>query len=429
MEIMISTRISGIGNAYLRPWMTIMAIVLLTGSSHAQFRLSAEFRPRSEYSHGYATLAAEDQKPSFFTNQRTRLNADFKGAGIQTKLVLQDVRIWGNQAQQTANEELAVSIHEAWAEAGLGKNLSLRLGRQELVYDNSRILGNSGWLQQARSHDLALLKFRGYVEAHLGVAYHESGNRKNNIYSGPDAYKFLQFVWINKSFGNFKLSLLGVNNGIPSNITNQRGEIIAQKIRYTQTFGPYLEYTAGRFSLSGNAYYQTGKLVNGKSVSAFEYLIESTWNPGSNLTLGAGYEELSGTSAAEPGTKATSFATLYSSGHKFNGHMDYFYAGNHSGSVGLRDLYFKAGYKIQRINLGLDLHRFWAQADLAGDPDRSLGTEFDFYTGYKINESIELNVGYSHLLPASTLEILKGGNADAVQNWGWIMFTFKPVFL
>ncbi len=410
---------------------TIILIALITLSSQgfAQFRLSAEYRPRTEYSHGYSTLAAEDQKPSLFTNQRTRLNLDFKGGGITSKLVLQDVRIWGSQAQMNSNEDFAISIHEAWAEAALGKSLSIRLGRQELAYDNGRLFGNAGWLQQARSHDLALLKFTGYVEAHLGVAYHESGNRKNNIYAGPDAYKFMQFIWINKNFGDLKVSLLGINNGIPQNTTNSQGLILSQKIRFTQTFGPYAEYSAGKFGISGNVYYQMGKLVNGKNLSAYEYLLEATWKLSDKFSLGAGYEELSGTHAEESDTKANSFLPLYGTAHKFNGHMDYFYAGNHFASVGLRDLYFKVGYKIKGISLGLDVHHFIAQADLSGNPDRKLGNEFDFYTGYRISESVELNAGYSHLLPTETLQVLKGGSVEAVQNWGWIMFTFKPVFL
>jgi len=403
--------------------------LLMSVGAFAQFRLSAEFRPRMEYSHGYSTLAAEDQKPSLFTSQRTRLNAEFQATGIQTKLVLQDARIWGSQPQQVGNEDFGVSVHEAWAEAVLSKSISIRLGRQELVYDNSRIFGNAAWLQQARSHDLALLKFAGYVNVHLGAAYHESGNRKNNFYSGPDAYKFLQFIWINKNFGDFKVSVLGINNGIPQNTLNSKGEVIAQKTKFTQTFGPYFEYTAGKFNFAGNVYYQMGELVNGKTLAAYEYLIEGTWKAGKDFTLGAGFEELSGTDESDASTKANSFSTLYSSGHKFNGHMDYFYAGNHGASVGLRNLYFKAGYKLFGINLGLDIHKFWAQANLGDYPDKDFGTEFDFYTGYKISESVEINFGYSHLLPTETLEHLKGGSADATQNWGWIMFTFKPTFL
>lgn len=402
------------------------ALLLLGGSTFAQFRLSAEFRPRTEYSHGYATLADMDQKPSLFTSQRTRLNFEFKASGIQTKLVLQDVRIWGSQAQQNLNEDFAVSIHEAWGEVNFSPSLSLRLGRQELVYDNSRILGNSAWNQQARSHDLALLKYKGYVDVHLGVAYNESGDRKNNIYSGPNAYKFMQFLWINKNFDDLKVSLLGINDGRPVNTTDENSDIISQKTVFTQTVGPWFEYKLGKLLLTGNAYYQAGKLVNGKDLSAYEYLFETSWRPAGDLLLGAGFEELSGTDQAAAVNTAHSFNPLYATGHKFNGHMDYFYAGNHLGSVGLRDLYARIGYKVKGVDLGLDIHKFWAQSDLELTTQKDLGYEFDFYAGYKLNESVELNLGYSHLLATETLELLKGGHADGTQNWAWVMFTFKP---
>jgi hypothetical protein len=74
------------------------------------------------------------------TAQRTRLNALFSTEGIQTKLVLQDVRYWGSQPQLVANEDYATSVHEAWAEVNAFSNFSLRAGRQELVYDDHRIL-------------------------------------------------------------------------------------------------------------------------------------------------------------------------------------------------------------------------------------------------------------------------------------------------
>ncbi len=389
-------------------------------------RISAELRPRTEYSHGYSTLAAPEQKPSLFTSQRTRLNMDFRVGKVQSRISLQDTRIWGNQPQQVTNEDFAVSVHEAWAETPLVKDLSLRLGRQELSYDNSRIFGNSNWNQQARSHDLALLKYKGFVEVHFGVAYHESGNRKNNFYSGPDAYKFMQLLWMNKSFGNLKVSVLGVNNGLPLNTLNGKGEITDQEIRFNQTVGSYAEYKAGKLSFAGNAFYQTGRLVNGKTLSAFEYLLEATWKPGESFTLTAGFEELSGTDEVDFATKANSFLPLFSSGHIFNGHMDYFYAGNHTATVGLRDLFVKTRYPIKGINLGLDIHQFWAQADLKDSPAKMLGTELDFYAGYKINEVTELNIGYSHMLPTETLQILKGGSADATQNWAWVMVTFRP---
>jgi hypothetical protein len=122
-----------VGNAFFLP------------EVHAQFILSGEFRPRTEFSRGYKSLAVEDQNMSTATAQRTRLNALYSTDPVKAKLVLQDVRFWESQPQLVANEDYATSVHEAWAEVKLAENFSLKAGRQELVYDDSRIFGNVGW--------------------------------------------------------------------------------------------------------------------------------------------------------------------------------------------------------------------------------------------------------------------------------------------
>ena len=66
-------------------------LIFISVEGFAQFSLSGEIRPRSEYSHGYGSLAGIDQKPSLFTSQRARLNFFYKSDKIETKLVIQDV--------------------------------------------------------------------------------------------------------------------------------------------------------------------------------------------------------------------------------------------------------------------------------------------------------------------------------------------------
>jgi hypothetical protein len=172
----------------------------------AQFTLSGEFRPRTEFSRGYKSLAVEDQNMSTATAQRTRLNAIFSTEAVKAKLVLQDVRYWGSQPQLVANEDFATSVHEAWAEVKLAENFSLKAGRQELVYDDHRIFGNVGWAHQARSHDLALFKIENEIKLHFGIAHHENANITNNFYNGPDAYKNMQFLWFNQTWEKTGLS-------------------------------------------------------------------------------------------------------------------------------------------------------------------------------------------------------------------------------
>src|SRR6185369_7373456 len=93
-----------------------------------------------------------------------------------------------------------LSIHEAWADiilanvkdSALSKSaveyFSIRLGRQELVYDDQRLLGNLDWLQQARRHDAIVFKLlnKGW-QVDLGAAFnqHSDAIGYNGTYYTP----------------------------------------------------------------------------------------------------------------------------------------------------------------------------------------------------------------------------------------------------
>ena len=62
----------------------LIALVLLAPAlTFGQFDLSGEVRPRTEYGHGYKSLADSAQKIGVFTGQRTRLNFDYKNEVIK----------------------------------------------------------------------------------------------------------------------------------------------------------------------------------------------------------------------------------------------------------------------------------------------------------------------------------------------------------
>jgi len=398
-------------------------LFLLTGFyAHAQFGLSAELRPRVEYSHGYGTLASENQDPSIFTSQRTRLNFDYSMDLLKVGIVLQDVRLWGGQPQQVANEDFATSIHQAWAEIFFTPVFSLKAGRQELVYDDHRIFGNAGWAQQARSHDLALFKYSGSINVHLGIAHHENSNRRDNYYDGPDAYKDMQFLWINQPLPGITWSLLFLNNGWP--VTTETN----QKTRYSQTFGTHLEIPLDRLAFAGNFYYQTGKDVEDISLQAYNALAEFNFQLTDPIKVGLGYEILSGTDYNEA-EKNKSFTPFYGTNHKFNGYMDYFYVGNHLNSVGLQDAYARFIASSLNTTFNLDVHYFASAAEISPVADKYLGTEIDLTLTQILNPATRISFGYSHMFAGESMEILKGGSKDATHNWAYIMLTVNPRFL
>lgn len=409
---------------------TVSVIVLFTliSGTHAQFTLSGEFRPRAELSHGYGTLAVEDQHASFFISQRTRLNFMYAGEKLKTGLVLQDVRFWGSQPQLVSNEDFATSIHQAWLEYYILPELSIKAGRMNLVYDNERILGSVGWAQQSRSHDLVLVKYEGLFKLHAGIAYHENSDRTNNFYLGPDAYKTMQFIWGKYDLDRLKMNLLFLNNGIPvAKTVGPGGELIDQGISFSQTFGPMVTYEADEFGLVAGAYYQGGRDGGENSLSAFYGNLEGSLYLFKNLGLKLGYEFLSGTAYDEP-EKNHSFTPFYGTNHKFNGFMDYFYVGNHANNVGLQDLNLNASYGLGEIMLSGSLHLFSSAARQAADATRYLGTEVDLVCSWKIDDAVSLSGGYSQMFAGESMELLKGGSANAYQGWAWLMIRVTPKF-
>lgn len=200
----------------------------------------------------------------------------------------------------------------------------------------------------------------------------------------------MQFLWFNKGFEKLSVSFLALNNGVPYTIASTEGVITEQGIRYSQTIGSYVNYTLEKLTLGGNFYYQAGTDPSGLKLSAFEVLVELGYAFSSNTKLGLSFEILSGTDPAET-TVNNSFTPLYGTNHKFNGHMDYFFVGNHLNSVGLQDLTVKLLQKIKSISLNAHIHAFLSDASLTAGS--YLGTEADLFVVYPLADQIKIQLG------------------------------------
>jgi hypothetical protein len=406
----------------------LTAMLLSATPLLAQFSLTGELRPRAEYRHGFATLPSPDQDAAFFISQRTRLNLNLQREQFRFFVSFQDVRVWG-EVPQLNRSDVNSSFHEAWGELYLSPEVTLKLGRQELVYDNSRILGNVDWAQQGRSHDLALLKWNTGENArlHAGFAFNQEWEPLFFTYYSLNNYKTMQFLWYNNQWENTGLSLLFLNNGIQYN---------HDRTVFSQTTGARVTQNAGAASLAGSFYLQTGRDGSDRELRAWYLAAEAAFPLGEQFRGIAGFEFLSGTDYVDvlnpAGTVNRSFTPLYGTNHAFNGHMDYFYVGNHINNVGLINPYFTATTTQGRWTFTSTLHLFWADGDVhyPGNPNELmspyLGTEIDLIAGYTINPEASIRFGYSHMFASETMERIKGGSKDEIAHWAWIMVILKP---
>lgn len=431
--------------------LTIILIAVAT-TMYAQFTLNGEIRPRTELKHGYKMPQAKETMFSAVTSQRTRLGFGYKSDMYDVGIQIQDVRNWGSQSQLVANDGASTTVHQAWASVKFCETLALKVGRQELVYDDSRILGNVGWAQQARSHDVALFKMekKDAFKIHAGFAVNAV---QTDVYAVANNYKSLQFVWFNKSFGDaYKLSVLALNNG-KEDVTPAAGAVTTS---YSQIIGQRSVYKTGDLTAGLNFYYQMGETTDTyvddsgdnqkQAIGAYNFMIDLNYKLNENISVGAGFEMLSGNNQTEEDAKTNletqhAFTPLYGTNHKFNGWMDYFYVGNHGGSVGLNDAFVKVSYKKDKFLSGAHIHYFMANGEVLDVEETAksgeitamssgLGTELDLYAGYKLGKGVLLKAGLSMMFATETMHAIKGTDFDnaGTNYWGWAMIVVKPTF-
>lgn len=410
---------------------------VFTNSVYAQFNVDGQIVQRGEYRHGYGKLIEENQDAAAFIAQRARINVQYELEKFKFYVSIQDVRTWGNTPQVKANDNF-LSLHEAWAETFLSDNFSIKLGRQELNYDNFRFLGNLDWALQGRAHDFALLKYeKGTTKLHAGAGYNQDNQSlSGNFFSTPNQYKVAHFLRYENFSGKFNFSVLFWNNGLQYSKLDTNEEVINTGIYYRQSLGfPTLKYQLGNTTLAGFYYHQFGKDLQGRKVNAFDASAQISQSipldseNGKNLKFTLGIELLSGTDPSGNNGENNSFSPLYGTNHAHNGYMDTFYVGGrHENSVGLRDIFLRTRYNLnQKLFVSLTNHAFNSFTPYSGYDDFHLGYETDLALGFILNRSVSLQAGYSQFFQDNNLVNLQNvQNPAGTQNWVYLMLMYRP---
>lgn len=426
-------------------------VISFTAVTYAQtVEVSGQFRPRYEMRNGFYTLIPEGTQAANFISQRTRLNFKFSNDIFKVGFAIQNIGVWGETGTLSRSSTNGTMIHEAWGQVKLSKTVFLKVGRQQIAYDDQRILGAVNWAQQARRHDAAILMIKPMddCQVDIGIAYNALNESIFKQYYTINNYKALQYVHWSKKFGDFKLGVLVLNNGLPYrsiNDTTSSGNV-KEKIAYSQTLGARGSYGKDKIKANAAFYFQTGKTsadINDdgisestKKLSGIYFGADVSFQLTDLFKLGLGLEYFSGNSMKESSDKDNAFKPLYGTNHKFNGFMDYFYVGNHANSVGLFDVFIPFKYKKDKFSAALIPHLFMSGAAVYGFNSEGeevnsgyLGTEFDLVFGYAIAKSVTISAGYSQMLASESMQVVKNEyNPKGSQNWAWIMIDINPTF-
>lgn len=421
----------------MRRVITPFAAVCFSFTLFAQLDISGEWRPRTEFRNGYTTLSNPGEKGVLITTQRTRLNFRYTDKNnIESYFSFQDIRTWGEFDLNSSNSNL--SLYEGWVQLPIGEKLRLRFGRQEFEYDDLKILSNSDWRLQGRSHDALHLN---YLSSDSTFKLHVAGaiNNKDQVlvptaFQAGENYKNMSMFWMNKKLTQGEISLLLLNLG-------QQSSDSTIDINYLTTVGTYANYRIAGLYLTGSFYVQKGTNELSQGVQASMASLSVQIPITSSFSVTPGFDLLSGTSAEKQldanNTSTNTFIPLYARRHRYFGIQDMFYFAGFVPPSGLHDYFVKLEYKLnKKWKYRLQTHSFYSAASILDGStntaidSRDLGIESDLLIDFQPTDELKVSLGYAHFFATENMRILKQrGNENEVAQFAFLALTYKPTFL
>lgn len=437
--------------------LTIGAIIALTisvfNTSFAQSDLSdvhsttvkVQFRPKLELRDGAFQPLSNSNKVAALTSQRSRIVLHHKWNNkFELNLTPQLVSIWGQEElTQGINNNNGFKLFESWVKLKLDSVSSFVIGRQVISMDDERFFGELDWAQGGRSHDAVgyfmtlknfdLKAYIAYNQNYRDLYSNNLSNPSGSLYNpqGGIPYKWMQAIWGKYSFDkNNSLSVIGTNLGFQK--ADHKSD--TTKTFNNQTLG--LNYFGGLndFNYNASGYYQMGKDAKGKNVSGYMFAATLSKSFSSKLRLSLGVDYVSGNAYGLDTTTTHAFNPYFATGHKFYGSMDYFYAGNGHGGVGIVDYYIKstiASGKKWKWNVAL--HQFMSPNQIetkVGTYSKNLGQEVDIDFVLSMHKNVKLMGGYSFYITTPTIGLLKNVNEpNKIQNFAWLSIVVQPEIL
>jgi hypothetical protein len=276
-----------------------------------------------------------------FSNDHNNLGADSLWNGVTDRPAIADPPI--------------TEINQVYLDWKPVDSLPIRGGRQEIIIDNARFIGNVGWRQNHQTFDGAMAHFTGVKNLDLGYAY-IARQRTITGASRPMSTSHLEGAYTFSKVGALRGYLLSIDydqEALWRLSTTTYGVSFAGTTKVSEALG--LTY---RLEFANQQ--DTGD--NPESVDA-DYLRADLGFAFGIVTAAAGYEVLGGSPG--DGSFNTPLATL----HKFNGWADKFLV---TPTDGLTDLFVSLGANVGRFALLGVYHDFSADSGEA-----SWGTEFD----------------------------------------------------
>lgn len=302
-------------------------------------------------------------------------------------------------------------INQAWA-SYTKYDTTLKAGRQRIVLDNHRFVGDVGWRQNMQTYDAASIESKYFKDFNLYYGFAWDVNRVFGDVAGlPAANRdfdseshFLNFSYSGWKYGKVTAYayLLEFDNSA-ANSSATYGMSLAGGYTFDKETNLKANYRA---EYAFQTDYKNSALA---SFDCHYYNLESSLDY-KKFNVGAGYEVLG---SNQNGTRG--FGTPLATLHAFNGWADIFLV---TPTTGLRDVYAFAGVKLPyEVPLKVIYHKF--DADRGG---ADFGYEWDVVASRAFGKNWTAMLKYAYYdgkAPAGN-----AGQVDTQKLWAQVEFNF-----
>lgn len=343
-------------------------------------------------------------------------------------------------------------LHQAFITLGDARTfpITLKAGRQELVYGDERLIGNGDWGNLLRSFDAAKLRFENedvWVDAFTGRLVLPD----NHNFNAVNDYDWLSGLYASTKTliprQETQLYVLSRNASAQAAAADSGSLVSLPGPRDIYTFGLRVKSLPGQWNgwdYGAELAKQYGSInIGGRRLDqdAFAsavlggYTFAKTWG---TPRLGLEYDYASGDS--DPGDgKSGTFENLFPTNHKHYGYMDFI------GWRNIHDARLSASLKpLKPLSVSLDYHLFWladthdsfypeSGSGRSGNgygkhPDYNnfVGSEIDLDATYTFKPWASLRAGYGHFFVGDYVKSSLAGSGGATDaDWIYVQLTFN----
>jgi len=372
----------------------------------------------------------DDSDQRLLTRIRLMMEAEFCPE-FKAVVRLRDAREFFSEASPNSNED-SVDLSLAYVDVKAPKEipLSLRLGRQELVYGDKRFVSNSEWSAGGKSFEAAKLTWKkgsSWVDLFWGSVV------KTERYSFDDSDKNTHLTGLYGSLAPWKNAVADAyllykytdeenTKGEKGSLGGQDIYTLGSRVKGKQGSWDYNAELAGQFGKYGSDDIRAWALA-----LAGGYTFDSPLKPRIGMELNHG----SGDSDSKDGTHE-SFDILYPANHYKYGYNDLFSLRN------LTDLRLVSSCQPAKKWLVTgDCHFYWLddvhdawydcrgkviRKDSTGTADSFVGEEIGLLVNYNLNPNWKFESGYAHFFAGPYLE--DTGSSDDT-DFGWLQVVYS----